>query len=138
MYLSESTDALLSLTCTASSKPGSRLSWTTDPALVVNQSTAAECNTAANGIVTCERNATIVTKDLKDSVKVTCVTHFDDNQTVVTSRRACVVLVPHGAFGHPCVFVRSFYFELCGTIYNIFVNGFSIQFCHISSYGSQV
>ena len=101
MYLSESTDALLSLSCTASSKPSSRLSWTTDPAtpaLVVNQSTAAECNTAANGIVTCESNATIVTKDLKDVVQVTCATHFDDKQTVVDSKRACVVLVPHGMF----------------------------------------
>ena len=105
VYLSESTDALLSLSCTASSKPSSRLSWTADPAtpaLVVNQSTTAECNTAANGIVTCESNATIVTKDLKDVVQVMCVTHFDDNQTVITSKRACVVLVPQGTFGQSC------------------------------------
>ena len=143
VYLSESTDALLLLSCTASSKPGSRLTWTTDPATpaLVNQSIAAECKTAADGIVTCESNATIVTKALEDSVQVTCVTHFDDNQTVVTSKRPCVVLVPHGTFGHPHVFVRSFYFELCGTIYgiyNIFVNGFSLLFCHISLYGCQV
>ena len=99
VYLSESTDDLLSLSCTASSKPSSRLLWMADPpttALVVNQSTVAECNTAVNGIVTCESNATIVTKDLKDVVQVTCVTHFDDGQTVMTSKRACVVLVPHG------------------------------------------
>ena len=100
VYLSESTDDLLSsLSCTTSSKPSSRLSWTSDPAtpaLVVNQSTAAECNTAANGIVTCESNTTIVTKDLEDLVHVTCVTHYDDGQTVMTSKRACVVLVPFG------------------------------------------
>ena len=98
VYLSESTDALLSLSCTASSKPSSRLSWTADPAtpaLVVNQSIVDECTTA-NGIVTCERNATIVTKDLKYLVQVTCFIHFDDNQIDITSRRACVVLVPHG------------------------------------------
>ena len=102
VYLSESTDALLSLSCTASSKPSSRLSWAADPAtqvLVVNQSTVAECKTAANYIVTCERNSTIVTKDLKDVVQVTCVTHFDDHQTIMTSKTACVVLVPHGTFG---------------------------------------
>ncbi|KAK2175027.1 hypothetical protein NP493_758g01021 [Ridgeia piscesae] len=99
VYLPESTDALLSLTCTASSKPSSRLSWAANPAtpaLVVNQSTVAECNTSANGIVTCERNATIVTKDLKEVVQVTCVTHYDDRRTVITSKRACVILVPHG------------------------------------------
>ena len=102
MYLSESTDALLSLSCTASSKPSSRLSWTADPAtpaLVVNQTIAATCKTAPNGIVTCERDATIVTKDLKDVVQVTCVTHFDDGQTVMTSKTACVALVPQGTFG---------------------------------------
>ena len=101
VYLSESTDALLSLSCTASSKPSSRLSWTADPAtpaLEVNQSTVAECNTAANGIVTCESNATIVTKALEDVVQVTCVTHFDDHRTVINSKRACVVLVPQGTF----------------------------------------
>ena len=99
VYLSESTDALLSLSCTASSKPSSRLLWMADPAtpaLVVNQTKEATCKTAPNGIVTCESNASIVTKDLKDVVQVTCVTHFDDHRTVMTSKRACVVLVPHG------------------------------------------
>ena len=99
VYLSESTDDLLSLSCTASSKPSSRLSWSADPAtpaLVVNQTIVAECKTAANSIVTCERNATIVTKNLKEVVQVTCVTHYDDRRTVMTSKRACVVLVPHG------------------------------------------
>ena len=102
VYLSESTVALLSLTCTASSKPGSRLSWTADPAtpaLVVNQTNDATCKTAPNGIVTCERNATIVTKDLEDVVQLTCVSHFDDKHTVISSKRACVVLVPHGTLG---------------------------------------
>ena len=78
------------------------MSWTADPAtpaLVVNQSIVDECTNTANGIVTCEHNATIVTKDLKYLVQVTCVTHFDDNQTVLTSKRACVVLVPHGIIG---------------------------------------
>ena len=99
VYLSESTDAILSFSCMASSKPSSRLLWMADPAtqaLVVNQTNEATCKTAPNGIVTCESNATIVTKDLKDKVQVTCVTHFDDGQTVMTSKRACVVLVPHG------------------------------------------
>ena len=63
---------------------------------MVNQSSATECSTAATGIVTCESNATIVTKDLKDVVQVTCVTHFDDNQTIITSKRAGVVLLPPG------------------------------------------
>ena len=100
MSLSESTDDHLSLSCTASSKPSSRLSWTADPAtsaLVVNQTIVDECTTA-NGIVTCEQNATIVTKDLKYLVQVTCETHFDDNHINITSRRACVVLVPHGKY----------------------------------------
>ena len=99
VYLSESTDALLSISCTASSKPISRLSWTADhatPALVVNQSIAAECKTAANGIVTCERNTTVVTKDLKEMVQVTCVADFNDSHAVTISKRACVMLVPHG------------------------------------------
>ena len=99
VYLSESTDALLSLSCTASSKPSSRLSWTADPAtpaLVVNQLTATDWNTAPNGIVTCESNATIITKDLKNLVQVMCVTHFEDHLTVTTTKRACMVLVPHG------------------------------------------
>ena len=65
-------------------------------ALVGNQSIATECNTAANGIVTCESNATIVTKDLKDVVQVTCVTQLDDRRTVMSSKRAGVVFVPHG------------------------------------------
>ena len=99
VYLSESTDAILSLTCTASSKPGSHLSWMADPAtpaLVVNQKNEATCKTAPSGIATCERNATVVTKDLKDVVQVTCDTHFDDNHINMTSKRACVVLVPRG------------------------------------------
>ena len=101
LYLSESTDALLSLSCTASSKPSSRLLWMADPATpaLVNQTNEATCKTAPNGIVTCESNATIVTKDLKHKVQVTCVTHFDDRRTVMTSKRACVVLVPHGTLG---------------------------------------
>ena len=123
MYLLESTDALLSLSCTASSKPSSRLSWRADPAtpaLVVNQSIATECTIIANGIFKCERNATIVTKDLKYLVQVTCVTHFDDNQTVIISKRACVVLVPHGK----CWSVTHVSFLncpifMCGTVFNI-------------------
>ena len=67
-------------------------------ALVVNQSTATECKTAANGIVTCESNAIIVTKALEDVVQVTCVTLYDDHRTVITSKRACLVLVPQGTF----------------------------------------
>ena len=102
VYLSESTDALLSLSCTASSKPSSRLLWMADPAtpaLVVNQTNEVTCKTAPNGIATCECNATVDTKDLKEAVQVTCVAHFDDNQTVVASKKACVVLVPHGTLG---------------------------------------
>ena len=109
VYLSESTDAVLTIYGSASSKPSSRLSWTVDPAtpaLVVNQSTAAKCKTAVNGIVTCVGNATIVLKDLKDLVRVTCVTHFNDNRTVIASQKACVVIVPHGTYGqfqrHSC------------------------------------
>ena len=68
-------------------------------ALVGNQSIAAQCNTAANCIVTCENVATIVTKALEDLVQVTCVTQLDDRRTVMTSKRACVVLVPHGTLG---------------------------------------
>ena len=128
VYLSELTDALLSLTCTASSKPSSRLSWTADPAtpaLVVNQANDATCKTAQNGIVTCESNSTIVTKDLKDVVQVTCVTHFDDGQTVIIRKRACVVLVPHGML--ESVTHMSF---LDGSILNCMVNDgtmYSIQ-----------
>ena len=62
----------------------------------MNQANDATCKTAQNGIVTCESTSTIVTKHLKDVVQVTCITHFDDGQTDITRKRACVVLVPHG------------------------------------------
>ena len=95
--MSDSKDAPLPLSCIASSKPRSHLSWTADPAtpaLVVNQSIVTKCKTAADGIVTCERNATVVTKEVTmSSVNVTCQVHFEDQKTVVISSRACVTLV---------------------------------------------
>ena len=120
--LPESTDALLWLTCSASSKPGSRLSWTVDPAtpaLIVNESIAAKCNTRHDGIVTCEHTVTIATKELNNFVQLTCVIHYDDHRTALTSQRACVVIVPHGTFWLVIHMFIVTWFCFCGTMYNI-------------------
>ena len=90
------------LTCTASSKPRSTLSWTIEPAnlaIDVDPSIPVECNTTARGIVTCVHKAYIAKTVLGHSpLNVTCHVEFNDKSSVVSSTKACVAVVPYGTY----------------------------------------